>query len=1182
MFKSQKLMPESKNNPLIEQEKEIQKFWEDNQIFKKSLEATKNSEVFSFYDGPPFATGTPHYGHLVASLMKDVVPRYQTMKGKYVERRWGWDCHGLPVENLIEQELGLQSRKDIEAMGIGKFNDSCRLSVLRYADIWKKTIPRLGRWVDMEADYRTMEPWYMESIWWVFKELWDKDLIYEGYKSMHICPRCETTLSNFEVTQGYKDIKDLAVTVKFELNDEPGTYVLAWTTTPWTLIGNVALAVGEEIDYIKIKRFTGNWDKSSKAIYDKVILAKEVYEQLKNDPALLKSQPFHFLFDEIPIGYEITEMPTEIEEFKGKDLVGKKYKPLFDYFLDRDMEYKENLYTIVSADFVSTTDGVGIVHIAPAFGEEDMALGTEKNLPMIQHVDKTGRIKEEARDNFAGMEVKPKEDTQKTDVEIIKYLANKELLFSKEKYEHSYPHCWRCDTPLLNYAASSWFVKVTDIKKDLIKNNQKVNWIPNHLKEGRFGHWLEDARDWAISRSRFWGTPLPIWRCSECGEIKVVGSIEELDKAKIDEINVYAIRHAQSEKNILNVFSNDKNKYPLTEKGKKQTEQVVLKLKDLKIDVIISSEILRSKQTAEIIAAGLGLELQFDSRLNEVDPGELQDESDNNKKAINVLDEWKDKYIKQLAGGESVAQVEERMFNLWKEINKNYQGKNILLVSHGDNIRILSGKLLSLKRENIFNHEMPHNTDIIQLAEKTVDIHKDVVDAIKLKCHKCNGNMNRIPEVLDCWFESGSMPYAQLHYPFENKDNFKDTFPADFIAEGVDQTRGWFYTLMILSTALFNKPAFNSVIANGIVLAEDGNKMSKRLKNYPEPDLIMKKYGADALRFYLLSSPVMTAENLNFSEVGVKEAFQKIVMLTNNVLKFYKLYEDSSIKPSDKSKNILDKWLLSKLNQLIEDVTKEVDNYQLSKAVRPIQEFIDEFSTWWLRRSRDRFKSGDEKDKQQALSTFNFVLIEMSKVMAPFVPFLAEYVYRESGGKLESVHLDKWPSAQKIDHKIIEQMSSVRKIVEMGLARRAEKGIKIRQPLASLKFPISNFKFPINDDFVGLVKAELNVKEVVGEKNIKEIELDIELTEELKLEGLLRELIRTINSLRKDRGLTIGDKIKVLWQSESPEIIKVLADHELSAELKRATITEEFIKLDNRGVESKVNNETIKIELEKI
>ncbi|MEK7072395.1 MAG: class I tRNA ligase family protein [Patescibacteria group bacterium] len=583
MFKSQKLMPESKNNPLIEQEKEIQKFWEDNQIFKKSLEATKNSEVFSFYDGPPFATGTPHYGHLVASLMKDVVPRYQTMKGKYVERRWGWDCHGLPVENLIEQELGLQSRKDIEAMGIGKFNDSCRLSVLRYADIWKKTIPRLGRWVDMEADYRTMEPWYMESIWWVFKELWDKDLIYEGYKSMHICPRCETTLSNFEVTQGYKDIKDLAVTVKFELNDEPGTYVLAWTTTPWTLIGNVALAVGEEIDYIKIKRFTGNWDKSSKAIYDKVILAKEVYEQLKNDPALLKSQPFHFLFDEIPIGYEITEMPTEIEEFKGKDLVGKKYKPLFDYFLDRDMEYKENLYTIVSADFVSTTDGVGIVHIAPAFGEEDMALGTEKNLPMIQHVDKTGRIKEEARDNFAGMEVKPKEDTQKTDVEIIKYLANKELSFSKEKYEHSYPHCWRCDTPLLNYAASSWFVKVTDIKKDLIKNNQKVNWIPNHLKEGRFGHWLEDARDWAISRSRFWGTPLPIWRCSECGEIKVVGSIEELDKAKIDEINVYAIRHAQSEKNILNVFSNDKNKYPLTEKGKKQTEQVVLKLKDLKI-----------------------------------------------------------------------------------------------------------------------------------------------------------------------------------------------------------------------------------------------------------------------------------------------------------------------------------------------------------------------------------------------------------------------------------------------------------------------------------------------------------------------------------------------------------------------------------------------------------------------
>ncbi|MDO8669794.1 MAG: class I tRNA ligase family protein [Candidatus Buchananbacteria bacterium] len=1148
-------MTDAKNNPLIEKEKEIQKSWEDNKIFEKSLAATRNGEVFSFYDGPPFATGTPHYGHFPSSFIKDVVPRYQTMKGKYVERRWGWDCHGLPIENLIEQELDLKSRKDIEAMGISKFNNSCRLSVLRYADIWKKTIPRLGRWVDMEADYKTMEPWYMESIWWVFKQLFDKGLIYEGYKSMHICPRCETTLSNFEVTQGYRDVKDLAVTAKFELQDEPGTYVLAWTTTPWTLIGNVALAVGEDIDYVKViyKDTKTQNHKNQEEIF---ILAKDLVEKVFKDQE-----------------YKI------ISEFKGQELVGKKYKPLFDYFLDKDIEYKENLYTIVSADFVSTTDGVGVVHIAPAFGEEDMALGSEKNLPLIQHVDETGRIKSDIGDGFAGLEVKPKEDTQKTDVEIIKYLSNKELLFSKEKYEHSYPHCWRCDTPLLNYATSSWFVKVTAIKKDLIKNNSQVNWVPEHLKFGRFGHWLEDARDWAISRSRFWGTPLPVWRCSDCGEIKVIGSIEELDKSKIDEINVYAMRHGESEKNILNVFSNDKDKYPLTEKGVKQAKQAAKKLKDLNIYLIISSEVLRSKQTAEIMADELKIKLAFDDRLNEVDPGELQGQSDSDETAAELLKEWQRKSTFQFPQGESSAQVEARMFSLWKEINKNHAGKNVLLVSHGDNIRILAGKLAGLKPANIFDSPMLENTDTVKLAEKTVDIHKDVVDSILLPCPKCSSPMKRIPEVLDCWFESGSMPYAQLHYPFENKDKFQKTFPADFIAEGVDQTRGWFYTLMILATALFDKPAFLNVVANGIVLAEDGTKMSKRLKNYPEPDLIIEKYGADALRFYLLSSPVMSAENFNFSETGVKEAFQKVVMLTSNIVKFYQLYADDSIVPADNSKNILDKWLIAKFNKLAHDVTKELDSYQLSKAVRPIQYFVDEFSTWWLRRSRDRFKSGDEKDKKQALSTFNFVLIEMSKIMAPFMPFLSESVYLAAKGKLESVHLDKWPKAEKADHKIIEQMDSVRKIVEMGLAARAEKAIKIRQPLAQLK--VTGYDLP--KELAELIADEVNVKEVEFKKGAEiKVELDTELTEELKAEGLLRELVRTINSLRKDNGLTIGDKIKVLWQSDSQMVINILTDKRWLEELKQATLTTEFIKSDNEGAQSKINNEEIKIQLEKI
>lgn len=1140
-------MSDQKKHPLIEQEEEIQKFWEDNKIFEKSLEATKDGEAFSFYDGPPFATGTAHYGHLVASIMKDAVPRYQTMKGKYVERRWGWDCHGLPVENLIEQELGLTSRKDIEDIGIDKFNQACRLSVLRYADAWKKTIPRIGRWVDMDNDYRTMEPWYMESIWWVFKQLWDKDLIYEGYKSMHICPRCETTLSNFEVTQGYKDVKDLAVTAKFELVDEPGTYVLAWTTTPWTLIGNVALAVGADIDYVKVK--------SDDVIY---ILAKELVEKVFTGK-----------------DYDI------VAELLGKDLVGKRYQPLFDVYKDQDMDYKENLYTIVLADFVSTTDGVGVVHIAPAFGEEDMALGNEKNLPMIQHVDETGHMKKETGEGFAGLEVKPKEDTQKTDVVIIKYLAEKGLLFAKEKYEHSYPHCWRCDTPLLNYATSSWFVKVTEIKKDLIKHNSQINWTPNHLKNGRFGRWLEDARDWAISRSRFWGAPLPVWRCADCADIKVIGSIEELDKSKINHINVYAIRHAQSEKNVQNIFSDDKDKYPLTDKGRKQAEDSIKKLKNLNIDIIISSSVLRAKETAQIIANGLAIELSFDDRLNEINPGELQDQSDHDEKASAVLTDWRKAYSKPLpgSGGESVLQVEERMFDILKDINKNYQGKNVLLVSHGDNIRVLAGKLAGIKQENIFDKPMPDNTDIVKLAERTMDIHKDVVDEIKFKCEKCAGEMKRVPEVLDCWFESGSMPYAQLHYPFENKDKFKDTFPADFIAEGVDQTRGWFYTLMILATALFDKPAFSNVIANGIVLAEDGNKMSKRLKNYPEPELIMDKYGADALRFYLLSSPVMTGENLNFSETGVKEAFQKVVMLTNNVLKFYKLYENESITANDKSKNILDKWLISKLNKLIVDVSKEMDHYQLAKAVRPVGDFVDEFSTWWLRRSRDRFKSGDEQDKIQALETFKFILLEMSKVMAPFTPFLAESVYKEVGGQLESVHLEKWSKGGKIDDKIIEQMSSVRRIVEMGLAMRAEKGVKIRQPLSKLK--VIGYDLPA--ELAELIADEVNVKTVEFEKGSEiKVELDIELTEELKLEGLLRELIRTINSIRKDNGLTIGDQIKVFWSSDSSMMKQVLTADQFSTELKNSTITTELINQDSGGKDFNLNGEAVKLAVEKI
>ncbi|MDP2860546.1 MAG: isoleucine--tRNA ligase, partial [bacterium] len=689
-------------------EKKILEFWKKEKIFQKSLEKKSPKGDYVFYDGPPFATGTPHYGHIVASLIKDIVPRYWTMRGYRVERKWGWDCHGLPIENIVEEELGLKHKKDIEKIGIDKFNETCRSKVLIYAEEWRKVIERLGRWVDMDNAYKTMDLNYMESIWWVFKELWNKELIYEGYKSMHICPRCETTLSQSEVSDSYKDIEDISVIAKFELQDELGTYILAWTTTPWTLPGNVALAMGEKINYVKVQSNDG-----------KYILVEQ------NMDAIFGAKEHKI-----------------IEKIKAKDLEGKKYKPLFDYFVDSDLTNKENLYTIQLADFVSIEDGTGIVHIAPAFGEDDMNLGKEKKLPFIQHVKMNGQIVDEAKD-FVRMEVKPKENTRLTDEKIIAYLKNKNLVFRTELFTHSYPICYRCESPLLNYATSSLFVNVTELKDKLLKHAKHINWVPEHIKEGRFGKWLEGARDWSISRQRFWGSVIPIWICDKCKKKIVIGSIEELEK--------------------------------------------------------------------------------------------------------------------------------------------------------------LSGV-------------------------KIIDLHRHFIDKIKFPCtcaHSTSlgqgGEMKRVSDVLDCWFESGSMPYAQMHYPFENKDKFEKNFPAEFIAEGTDQTRCWFYYLHVLSTAVKNSEAFKNVIVNGMVLAEDGKKMSKKLNNYPDPMDVFEKYGADAVRYYLATSPVMKADDLCFSEKGVDEAVKKVSLLLLNVLSFYKLFAAEN-EANTKSNNVLDKWILSKTESLKKEI----------------------------------------------------------------------------------------------------------------------------------------------------------------------------------------------------------------------------------------------------------------------
>src|SRR3989338_2816773 len=945
-------------------------FWKKNRIFEKSVEREAPNGEYVFYDGPPFATGLPHYGHIVASVIKDAVPRFWTMRGYSVPRVWGWDCHGLPIENIVEKELGFKHKKDIIGYGIDKFNETCRARVLTYAEEWEKIIPRIGRWADMEHAYRTMDKPFMESVWWGFKQVYDKGLVYEDYRSMHICPRCETTLSQQEVSEGYKDVKDISVTLKFELVDEPGTYFLAWTTTPWTLPGNVALAVNPKVTYVKAKPLEG------------------MYWVAKERAA--------------------TVVPNAeiVEEKKGSELVGKKYNPPFDYYSrDTSLKNRENGWKVYAADFITTDAGTGIAHEAPAFGADDWELSKRENLPFVQHVGMDGTMKPEVKD-FAGMEVKPRSEDDKvrlgTDIAVLKYLQEKDLFFSKENVTHSYPHCWRCDTPLLNYATSSWFVSVTKVKENLMKNAEAVTWSPEHIKEGRFGKWLEGARDWSISRQRFWSSVIPVWRCEACKGQMVFGSAAELEEA--------------------------------------------------------------------------------------------------------------------------------------------------------------SGK-------------------------KIDDLHKHIVDTVTVPC-ECGAKMSRIPDVLDTWFDSGSMPYGEKHYPFENKERFEATFPAQFIAEGLDQTRAWFYYLHVLGGALFNKNAFQHVIVNGIVLAEDGKKMSKKLQNYPDPMEIVEKYGADALRLYLLSSPVMQAENRSFMEKGVDEVVKKNIGRLNNVLAFWKLYDDGTLRDW-KSENILDRWILARLDQLILESTKGYEAYQLDTATRPVAGFIDDLSVWYVRRSRDRFKAAPffassaslrgpaessavskgtspdsastrlaseaEKsaleDKRCALATLRYVLHTLARVTAPSIPFFAEYLFqavRESEDE-ESVHLAMWPEARATanfimrllgqgsgDAQLIVAMEAARRIVTQALEAREKAGIRVRQPLASLSVP-SGTTLP--QEYLSIIADEVNVKRVEAGKDIA---LDTNITEELRDEGILSDTIRLVQDARKAAKLKAGERgaVSILISEENRPVVE--------------------------------------------
>lgn len=1169
-------------------EEEILAFWKEHDTFNKSLEKEAPNGDYVFYDGPPFATGTPHYGHILASTIKDAVPRFWTMNGYRVLRQWGWDCHGLPLENLIEKKLGLATKRDIEEYGVKNFNETAHEAVLEYRDDWKWQIPRLGRWADMENDYRTMDSNYTESVWWVFSELNQKGLVYEGFKNMHLCPRCGTTLSNFEVNQGYKDIKDIAVTVKLPLVEEPDTSLLVWTTTPWTLPGNFAAAVHKDVDYVKVKTADGY-----------VILAKERLAQLGTD------------------GYEI------VEEFKGEKLVGKSYIPPFDYWQKREVAGSsphlssdsqgraernptigvgdmENAWKIYHADYVEMgKEGTGAVHIAPAYGEDDMNLAKEHNIPIVHHVDESGHFMDFI-DDFECRLVKPKDDDSAeithldADIEVVRALAAKGVLFKKENITHSYPHCWRCDTPLLNYATTSWFIKVTDIKDKLVIENSKVNWVPEHIGQNRFGRWLEGARDWAVSRQRYWGAPLPVWRNPKTKEYKMLGSLAELQVLAPKSGNRYLVmRHGESESNLTHTISTDVGEHdPLTGAGEKATRLAAGELKKEKIDLIIVSPFYRTQRTAEIVANELGLspeQVITDERLKEINVGsDLQDR--NWEKHSALYSDFAEQFTKEVEGvPETRRHVQRRVGELLYETDSAHQNKNVLFIGHVSSTYamacVVAGadikQALEVKeqvwlknsefKEIIFT-PLPHNDNY------ELDFHRPYIDDYEVLAED-GTKLERVKDVFDCWFESGSMPYAQHHYPFENAETFlKEKFPANFIAEGLDQTRGWFYSMMVLGVALFDKSPYQNVITNGLVLAEDGRKMSKSLRNYPDPMELVDRVGADAIRYYLLSSSIIRGEDLNFSEKEVTEQMRKNLGRLHNVLQMYEMYKDEIPNPKSQTPNsnhILDQWILSRLNQTAIEVTEGYKSYELDKATRPLADLIDDISVWYLRRSRDRLKGEDIEDSKLALGTLRYTLKNLAILMAPAMPFYAEYLWRgvREADASESVHLTDWYEAGEVNETLLEQMEATRNLVTEALQLRQKSGVKVRQPLRELKVKSQKLK----EEFIELVKDEVNVREVVIDDNqSEEIWLDTEITPELKIEGDARDFIRAVQDLRKASGLEARDRIKLVVQTTN-DGEAVVRTHE--AEIKRVTGTDEIAFGDATGEDIKFGDHKATIEI---
>lgn len=1113
-----------------ELQKRIQEFWDRERVFEKSVSQREGKKPFVFFDGPPTANGSPGIHHFIGRAFKDLFCRYKAMQGFYVLRKSGWDTHGLPVELEVEKELGFTNKKDIEAYGVAAYNAKCRESVWKYKSQWEHFVRSTGHWIDMKDPYITYETPYMESLWHVISQMHKRKLLYQAHRIVPFCTRCGTPLSSHEVAQGYKTVTDTSVYVKFRITKAPAklklpkdTSILAWTTTPWTLPGNVALAVGANISYVLAERAGEYW-----------IIAEDLAH------AVLGA-PLHI-----------------VRTLTGKDLVGIRYEPLFNVPALK----KSTSYRVYPASFVTTTDGTGVVHTAVMYGEDDYQLGTALKLAKHHTVTERGLFIGVGPE-LDGMHVK----NAKTEALILQMLEQKGLLLKAVPYEHEYPHCWRCSSPLLYYAKESWFVRMSALNKDLVENNSKVNWVPSHLKDGRFGQWLREAKDWAFSRERYWGTPLPIWFArsktgAAVGSPLVVTSLADLDTYRARKANTFIlVRHGHSTRNSLSregsVISSQlaHDTHSLTEEGVAQVEELARTLKSSGAHVVYASPFKRTQETAVMLAKALKKKVITDERL-----GELQYGSAYEGKIISSVQDKVTRHTFQDTpeGGESWRQCRARMTAFFKEVNAQYEGKTIIVVSHGDPLWAARTMLRGLSEEDAVAQydalypqlagsykETMHNWPYDEHGN--VDLHRPYVDDIVLK--KGGKLMHRVPDLCDVWFDSGAMPYAQWHWPFENDATFAQQFPADVIAEGIDQTRGWFYTLIAVATALGLKAPYKNVISFGHVLDEKGLKMSKSKGNVVKPQEVIDAVGTDAARwyFYTINAP---GESKNFAMADVRARLTGFLGTLSNCLRFYQI--SSSDIVTSRVPSALDRWLTSRLNRLIRDVTERMNAYDTLGSSRAIEQFVvDDLSQWWLRRSRKR------SDARPVLAS---TLRTLSLLLAPYTPFIAEDVWhhvRVDGDPI-SVHLADWPSyaEESIDDALEASMAQLRTYITAGLALRKDAQLKVRQPLADVTFPGTTFEAGLEE----LAREELNVKAIRYDAGTPDVSLNTALTSELVAEGFVRDAMRIIQDMRKEAGMEVADRAYCQWHAEDQEVASamrafrdaIIRDTGLSAFMERA------------------------------